>query len=139
MLFRSDAINHDPAHMFMNTGSQIAGRPSMGAWATYGLGTVNENLPAYVVLDDPKVIAKKVKSAVTDSDTAVRFDVAAGQAAGLQDRLRPFSSGLRQQPQRHLFPWRLAAPPGIVARQFDTVALGVAHELVGARAIGRPA
>ena len=35
----TDAINHDPAHMFMNTGSQIAGRPSMGAWVTYGLGS----------------------------------------------------------------------------------------------------
>ena len=33
------AINHDPAHMFMNTGSQIAGRPSMGAWVVYGLGS----------------------------------------------------------------------------------------------------
>ncbi len=46
----TEAINHDPAHMFMNTGSQIAGRPSMGAWATYGLGTVSENLPGFVVL-----------------------------------------------------------------------------------------
>jgi hypothetical protein len=46
----SDAINHDPAHMFMNTGSQIAGRPSMGAWATYGLGSDAENLPGFVVL-----------------------------------------------------------------------------------------
>lgn len=44
------AINHDPAHMFMNTGSQIAGRPSMGAWVTYGLGSVAENLPGFVVL-----------------------------------------------------------------------------------------
>ena len=35
----TEAINHDPAHMFMNTGSQIAGRPSMGAWVTYGLGS----------------------------------------------------------------------------------------------------
>lgn len=46
----TDAINHDPAHMFMNTGSQIAGRPSMGAWITYGLGTESENLPGFVVL-----------------------------------------------------------------------------------------
>ncbi len=46
----SEAINHDPAHMFMNTGSQIAGRPSMGAWATYGLGSEAENLPGFVVL-----------------------------------------------------------------------------------------
>ena len=46
----SEAINHDPAHMFMNTGSQIAGRPSMGAWITYGLGSEAENLPGFVVL-----------------------------------------------------------------------------------------
>lgn len=46
----TDAINHDPAHMFMNTGSQIAGRPSMGAWIQYGLGLEAENFPGYVVL-----------------------------------------------------------------------------------------
>jgi hypothetical protein len=46
----TEAINHDPAHMFMNTGSQIAGRPSMGAWVTYGLGTEAEDLPGFVVL-----------------------------------------------------------------------------------------
>src|SRR3954470_1273266 len=46
----TDAINHDPAHMFMNTGSQIAGRPSMGSWITYGLGSEAEDLPAFVVL-----------------------------------------------------------------------------------------
>jgi hypothetical protein len=46
----TEAINHDPAHMFMNTGSQIAGRPSMGAWTTYGLGSDAEDLPGFVVL-----------------------------------------------------------------------------------------
>jgi hypothetical protein len=46
----TDAINHDPAHMFMNTGSQIAGRPSMGSWVTYGLGSDAANLPGFVVL-----------------------------------------------------------------------------------------
>jgi hypothetical protein len=46
----TDAINHDPAHMFMNTGSQIAGRPSMGAWINYGLGSEAENLPGFVVM-----------------------------------------------------------------------------------------
>jgi hypothetical protein len=45
----TDAINHDPAHMFMNTGSQIAGRPSMGAWVTYGLGSDSQDLPGFVV------------------------------------------------------------------------------------------
>lgn len=46
----TEAINHDPAHMFMNTGSQIAGRPSMGSWVTYGLGCEAEDLPGFVVL-----------------------------------------------------------------------------------------
>jgi Protein of unknown function (DUF1501) len=46
----TEAINHDPAMTFFQTGSQIAGRPSMGAWIHYGLGSLNENLPAFVVL-----------------------------------------------------------------------------------------
>lgn len=46
----TDAINHDPAHMFINTGSQIAGRPSMGSWVTYGLGSEAESLPGFVVM-----------------------------------------------------------------------------------------
>ncbi len=46
----TEAINHDPAHCFMNTGTTIAGRPSMGAWVTYGLGSEAENLPGFVVL-----------------------------------------------------------------------------------------
>ncbi len=46
----TEAINHDPAITFFQTGSQIAGRPSMGAWVSYGLGSTNDNLPAFVVL-----------------------------------------------------------------------------------------
>lgn len=46
----TEAINHDPAITFMQTGSQIAGRPSLGAWLDYGLGTTNENLPSFCVL-----------------------------------------------------------------------------------------
>jgi hypothetical protein len=46
----TEAINHDPAITFFQTGSQIAGRPSMGAWVSYGLGSLNANLPAFVVL-----------------------------------------------------------------------------------------
>ena len=46
--------NHEPALFLMHTGRTIASRPSMGAWVAYGLGTENQNLPAYVVLDDPK-------------------------------------------------------------------------------------
>jgi len=46
----TEAINHDPAMTFFQTGSQIAGRPSLGSWVTYGLGSVNQNLPGFVVL-----------------------------------------------------------------------------------------
>ncbi len=46
----TEAINHDPAITFIQTGSQIAGRPSLGAWLDYGLGSTNENLPSFCVL-----------------------------------------------------------------------------------------
>jgi hypothetical protein len=46
----TDAINHDPAITFMQTGSQQPGRPSLGSWAAYGLGTFAEDLPAFVVM-----------------------------------------------------------------------------------------
>ena len=46
----TDAINHDPAITFFQTGSQIAGRPSIGSWVSYGLGSMNKNLPEFIVL-----------------------------------------------------------------------------------------
>ncbi|WP_146407237.1 DUF1501 domain-containing protein [Allorhodopirellula heiligendammensis] len=46
----TEAINHDPGITYINTGSQIPGQPSAGAWASYGLGSENQNMPAYVVL-----------------------------------------------------------------------------------------
>ncbi len=46
----TEAINHDPAATFMQTGSQIAGRPSLGAWVSYGLGSESQNLPSFVVM-----------------------------------------------------------------------------------------
>src|SRR5262245_49716982 len=46
----TEAINHDPAHTFMNTGTTISGRPSMGSWLTYGLGSAADDLPGFVVL-----------------------------------------------------------------------------------------
>jgi len=49
----TEAINHDPAVTMLQTGSQIAGRPSMGAWVSYGLGSECENLPAFVVMISP--------------------------------------------------------------------------------------
>jgi hypothetical protein len=46
----TEAINHDPAHTFMNTGTMIPGRPAMGSWLLYGLGSESENLPGFIVL-----------------------------------------------------------------------------------------
>lgn len=47
---RTEAINHDPAHTFMNTGTSISGRPAMGSWLMYGLGRETENLPGFIVM-----------------------------------------------------------------------------------------
>jgi hypothetical protein len=60
----TEQINHDPAHTFMNTGTAISGRPSMGAWVTYGLGSESDELPGFVVLTsvggrDPQPIASR--------------------------------------------------------------------------------
>jgi hypothetical protein len=46
----TEAINHDPAITYIQTGSQLPGRPSMGAWLSYGLGSMNDDLPGFVVL-----------------------------------------------------------------------------------------
>jgi hypothetical protein len=60
----TEQINHDPAHTFMNTGTAISGRPSMGAWVNYGLGSEGDDLPGFVVLTsvggrDPQPIASR--------------------------------------------------------------------------------
>jgi uncharacterized protein (DUF1501 family) len=47
---KTEAINHDPAHTFMNTGSSVPGRPAWGSWLLYGLGSESNNLPGFVVL-----------------------------------------------------------------------------------------
>jgi hypothetical protein len=64
----TEQINHDPAHTFMNTGTAISGRPSMGAWVTYGLGCESEDLPGFVVMTsvggrNPQPIASRQWSA----------------------------------------------------------------------------
>jgi hypothetical protein len=54
----TEAINHDPATTYLQTGSQLPGRPSMGAWLSYGLGSMNEDLPTYVVLHSKTTTGK---------------------------------------------------------------------------------
>src|SRR5256884_8360050 len=50
----TDAFNHAPAQIFMNTGSQQFGRPSIGSWVTYGLGSESQDLPGFVVFSTGK-------------------------------------------------------------------------------------
>jgi len=64
----TEQINHDPAHTFMNTGTAISGRPSMGSWINYGLGSESDELPGFVVLTsvggrNPQPIASRQWSA----------------------------------------------------------------------------
>ena len=64
----TEQINHDPAHTFMNSGTAISGRPSMGSWVNYGLGSETEELPGFVVLTsvggrNPQPIASRQWSA----------------------------------------------------------------------------
>ena len=64
----TEQINHDPAHTFMNTGTAISGRPSMGSWLTYGLGVETDELPGFVVMTsiggrNPQPIASRQWSA----------------------------------------------------------------------------
>jgi Protein of unknown function (DUF1501) len=63
----SDAVNHDPAIIFMNSGSQLPGRPVMGSWLSYGLGSENENLPAFLVLVTRKAADQPLSSRLWDS------------------------------------------------------------------------
>ncbi len=65
---QTEQINHDPAHTFMNTGTAISGRPSMGSWITYGLGVETDQLPGFVVMTseggrNPQPIASRQWSA----------------------------------------------------------------------------
>jgi hypothetical protein len=64
----TEQINHDPAHTFMNTGTALSGRPSMGSWLTYGLGSLSDELPGFVVMTsvggrNPQPIASRQWSA----------------------------------------------------------------------------
>jgi len=61
----TEAINHDPAITFIQTGFQQPGRPCMGAWLSYGLGSANQNLPAFVV------IFRAARTAISRSTPAV--------------------------------------------------------------------
>lgn len=63
----SEAVNHDPAIIYINSGAQLPGRPSMGSWLSYGLGSENENLPAFIVLVTRTIADQPLSSRLWDS------------------------------------------------------------------------
>ena len=101
----TDAINHDPAHMFMNTGSQIAGRPSMGSWVTYGLGSEAEDLPGFVVLtslgkggQNQPIAARQWSSGFLPSKLSRRADAVQRRSGALSQRTRRASPASSKGP-----------------------------------------
>jgi hypothetical protein len=64
---KSEAVNHDPAMSFMQSGAQLPGRPSMGAWISYGLGSDNSNLPSFIVMVSRRFLDQPLSSRLWDS------------------------------------------------------------------------
>ena len=92
----TEAINHDPAHTFMNTGTTISGRPGMGSWVTYGLGSESDNLPGFVVLTS----TGQGGQTAADRRPAVAQRLSAQPVPGRRVPLQGRPGPLRQEPQR---------------------------------------
>ncbi len=92
----TEAINHDPAHTFMNTGTTISGRPAMGSWLTYGLGSECDNLPGFVVLTS----LGQIRPGAADRLAAVAQRLSAEPLPGRRVPLQGRPGPLRQPPRR---------------------------------------
>jgi hypothetical protein len=125
----TEAINHDPAHTFMNTGTTISGRPSMGSWLTYGLGSEADDLPGFVVLTSfagrsPQPISNRMWSSgflpgkyqgikFNSTGSAVEYldrpsGVTAGQQRDVIDAVRALNQTHKQSSQDAEIETRLA-------------------------------
>ena len=105
--FHTEQINHDPAHTFVNTGSSVSGRPSMGSWLLYGLGSETENLPGFVVLTS---VGKEGKlnpfppGSGTQGSCPVIFRECNSMPAGIRFIISPHPKAL---PNRSKKPWSM--------------------------------
>ena len=115
----TDAINHDPAITFIQTGSQQPGRPSMGSWVSYGLGSENDNLPAFVVMisqsnsintDQPLFSRLWSSGFLASKYQGVRFRAGGDPVLYLDD-----APGIARDTRRHM----LDAIAGLNRRHFD--------------------
>ncbi|MFN0172002.1 MAG: DUF1501 domain-containing protein [Bryobacteraceae bacterium] len=118
----TEAINHDPAITLIQTGSQLPGRPSLGSWIDYGLGSENENLPAFVVLNSLP------SNGMPDQGLLARL----WGAGFLPSRYQGVQFRSAGDPVLHL-----SNPPGVTAQQRRSMLDGLAalnqrqHERVG--------
>ena len=94
------AINHDPAITFLQTGAQLAGRPSIGSWLAYGLGSESEDLPAFVVM----VSRGKSGARPTPLQPALGEWIPAHTISGREIPIGPGPGSLLEQPAR-IRPW----------------------------------
>ncbi len=102
----TEAINHDPAVTYIQTGSQLPGRPSLGAWVSYGLGSANKDLPTYVVLHS-KVSSGKVDQALFTRLWGTGFLSSEHQGVALRSGGDPVlylsdPEGVDRQTRRHM-------------------------------------
>ena len=120
----TEAINHEPAITYMQTGNQVTGRPCLGSWVSYGLGSLNENLPTFVVL-----VAKPTehRAGAGDLGPALVVGLPAGRA---RRRLVPH----RRRPDPvHQQPARRAAARSAAARSTACKALNEMNYQAGGR------
>ena len=97
----TEAINHEPAITYMQTGNQITGRPCLGSWVSYGLGSLNDNLPTFVVL-----VAKPTNTEQVQAISARLWSSGylPGEHAGVLVPQRRRPDPLHQQPARRVRP-----------------------------------
>ena len=93
----TEQINHDPAHTIMNTGSILAGRPSMGSWVLYGLGAETEDLPGFVVL----LSAGQGRADAAHRRAPVVGGASAQPVPGRQVEFHRRPGAVHQEPARH--------------------------------------
>ena len=99
----SEAVNHDPALTFLQTGSPLPGRPSIGAWVSYGLGTDNRDLPSFIVLISKRGVDQPLSARLWDSGflptqyQGVQFRAAKDPVLYLSE-----PNGIARQDTRHM-------------------------------------
>ena len=93
----TEQINHDPAITFFQTGFQLAGRPSIGSWLAYGLGSENKDLPAFVVMISQRRTARRSATGGSPVGQRISADALSGREVPLGIAIRCFTFRIRPE------------------------------------------